>query len=266
MTTFVIAEAGSCHSGSLATAKHLIRAAAEAGANACKFQFWSDADRLADRRHVPDEYREVYRRFALPVAWLPELAATCGALFIEFMATAYLPEDLPTLAPFIKRWKIASFEASDREFIAAHAPYGKPLIISTGMMTGRPPCVAGVSVAWLHCVSAYPAPIDSLNLAVLRSGLYDGFSDHSAPNLTWTGALSVAALGCEDAIIEAHLRLDDTDPANPDYPHAMTPRQFGDYVRAIRFAEKCLGSGEKRCQPCEENMRQYRVGGGVTHA
>jgi len=46
----VIAEAASCHDGSLDKALRLIQVAKEVGATVCKFQFWSSADRLADLR------------------------------------------------------------------------------------------------------------------------------------------------------------------------------------------------------------------------
>ena len=93
-----------------------------------------------------------------------------------------------------------------------------------------------------------------MNLAALKQ--CDGLSDHSRHR--WMGALAVAA-GAE--IIEAHLRLDDTDPENPDFATAFTPAEFADYVRNIRFAEAALGDGQKRLQDCERPMAEYRVRG-----
>lgn len=284
MKTLIIAECGSCHDGDFVKAQHLVDAARDVGADVAKFQFWSSADRLADRRRVPDVYREIYRRYQMPRSWLYLLKARCDAYGLEFMCTAYLPEDVAIVAPFVERFKIASFEASDRAFVLAHAKYDKPVIISCGMFD-----VEGMraltDVCWegwrdsewsdirqdrvtlMQCSSSYPAPVEGLNLETLRwcylgiermhTGLgMKGFSDHSDPALTWTGALAVAA-GAR--IIEAHLKLGDTDPENPDAPHAMTPRQFEDYVRNIRFAEACLGTGEKRLQDCEREMAQFRV-------
>lgn len=272
MSVFVIAEAGSTHDGDLAKAERLVSVAAAAGCQAVKYQFWSDPDRLADRRRVPDFYRDIYRRYRMPVGWLYVLSELCQTQGIEFMATTYLPEDVATVAPFVTRFKVSSFEALDESFIVAHRPYRKQVIISAGMTDQYEALRLSysyggvVQCAVLHCVSAYPAPLASLQLHHLRphndpDGLDDvptfaGLSDHSRHVLV--GALAVAA-GAE--IIEAHLRLDDTDPENPDFATAFTPAEFADYVRNIRFAELAVGDGQKRQQPCEAPMAAYRVTG-----
>lgn len=271
--TFVIAEAGSTHDRRLTKAFDLIEAAAIAGADAVKFQFFSDPDRLADRRRVPEGYRDIYRRYRVPDYWLAPLKDGCDRADIEFMCTVYLPQDVAVLAPLVKRFKVASFEARDAEFLAAHASFDKPLIVSTGMMSARESWELKwrllddhkLAVEVLHCVSAYPAPIEQMNLALLRPeghdgcggrSRFDGLSDHSRD--IRTGGLAVAA-GAQ--IIEAHLRLDDTDPQNPDYATAFAPAEFAEYVRNIRFSEKVMGDGEKKLQPAEAEMARYRVGG-----
>lgn len=274
--TLVIAEVGSCHDGAgLARAEQLVEAARDAGADVVKFQFWADPDRLAERRGVPEHYRAIYRRYQMPATWLTTLPDTCAARTvhtqgrrpIEFMCTAYVPEDVSLVAPWVSRFKVASFEAMDAELRDAHAPFleadpAREVIVSLGM--GAEPTAwrrFSAQTSFLHCVSSYPTPPGALNLLTLRAASkrrpLHGFSDHSEPWLTWTGALAVAA-GAE--IVEAHIRLDDTDPSNPDAPHAMSPRQFERYVRHIRFAEQAMGSSLPQLQPCEREMAQYRVG------
>lgn len=259
--TLVIAECGSTHDGDLEQARHLIEAARDCGADVAKFQFWSNADRLADRRGVPDEYRAIYKRYQMPAHWLPKLKATCFDEDIEFMATCYLPEDIETVAPFVKRFKVASFEATDQEFVWAHHAYQKETIVSCGMMTHDEleRLLYGAIVRALHCISAYPAPIESMNLASLwphdsEPSMFDGLSDHSRHMAI--GGLAVAA-GAK--IVEAHLRLDETDPNNPDYAVAFSPAEFTGYVKNIRFTEVVMGDGTKRLQACEEPMAAYRV-------
>lgn len=294
--TFVIAECGSCHDGDLERAQLLIQRAKAAGADAAKFQFWSSADRMAERRRVPDYYREIYRRYQVAEAWLPTLAIQCQLQGIELMCSTYLPEDVATVAPFVKRFKVASFEAADPALLAAHGrahpdspsdrssrwkvahtTQEQPLIVSVGMMdstaAARVRACLNDGDAMLLCTSAYPAPYDALNLAWLRHliaardydccGLHNehhlhrigiGLSDHSHD--IRVGAIAVAA-GAE--IIEAHLRLDDTDPANPDYATAFDYCDFRIYVDGIRFAERVMGEAAKTPQPCEADMAQYRV-------
>lgn len=249
--TFVIAECASAHDGDLSKAKRLIDAAVVAGADAAKFQFWSSADRLADRRDVPPDYREIYRRYQIPREWLTVLSSYCGGR-IEFMATTYLPEDIPVVLPHVHRLKVASFESKDHAFLEAHAATGRQTLVSTGMSDERQWHFAGIVP--LHCVSAYPAPIEATNLLVLRQEGLLGLSDHS--RAVDMGALAVAAGAW---FVEAHVRLDDTSPHNPDFAVAFSPAEFNEYVRLIRRAERIMGDGVKRPQPCEAPMLAYRV-------
>ena len=255
MSTFVIAEAGSTHDGDHVKGALLIEAAVAAGANACKFQYWSSARRLADRRNAHD-YLAIYERYQIWTGWIDVWKRICDSAGIEFMCTVYLPEDIPVIAPYVKRFKVASFEAGDEEFIREHWSYGKPIIVSTGMMDeGSYPVVGGCH--YLHCVSAYPTPLDQANLSVLREDdgeWYAGYSDHTHNILT--GALAVAA-GAH--ILEVHFRLDDTDPANPDYATALSPGQLKDYIALVRQAEVMMGDGVKEPQPAEAEMMKYRV-------
>jgi N,N'-diacetyllegionaminate synthase len=252
VSTFVIAEAGSCHDGDIAQAFKLVTAAKEAGADACKFQWWSSAERLAERRNA-QKYLPVYQKYKVPDVWLSWLHLACVANGIEFMVTCYLPEDIPFVDLWVKRFKVASFEAADEEFVKAHEQYNKEIIVSTGMSKGRFPYSYGAHKL-LHCVSAYPTPLDQANVGVAYGAIYDGYSDHTHNVLT--GALAVAA-GAK--IIEVHFRLDDTDPENPDYATALSPGQLKDYVYLIRQAEVMLGDGVKKPQPAEEAMMAYRV-------
>jgi N,N'-diacetyllegionaminate synthase len=269
MSTFIIAECGSCHEGDLRRALDLIEVVRKAGANVAKFQFWSSADRLADRRRSND-YREVYRRYQVPASWLPVLKDACDQHGIEFMATTYLPEDVAVVAPFVKRFKISSFEAESTDLALAHAPFltgDRTVLMSLGM--GANPNVSAQAmhfhyaewwkrVRLLHCVSAYPAPADAIGLRVFHNeewrDSFAGLSDHSRH--PWMGALAVAA-GAQ--ILETHIRLDTTPESNPDYATAFTPEEFAEYVRNVRFAEAAMGSGEKRMQACEAEMARYRV-------
>lgn len=254
--TLIIAEVGSTHDGVTDRMGWLIRAAKQAGADACKFQWTSSPDRLATRRKAED-YKGAYQTIAFGAGMLPWLKTLCDATGIEFMCSVYLPEDIPVVAPLVTRFKVASFEAMDETFIKAHFPFGKPLIVSTGM-TRREDLFwlhGDAAISLLHCVSAYPAPPEEMNLAVLRDGPFDGLSDHTTSVLT--GAVAV---GAGATILEKHLRLDYTDPANPDFPHSLPPNPFALYVQNVRLAERLMGSDVKQPQPSEAAMMRYRVG------
>ena len=249
MAAFVIAEAGSCHDGSLATAINLVEVARAAGANACKFQFWSSAQRLAERRQA-STYEAIYAKYQVPEGWLTLLAKECQRANIEFMCTVYLPEDIPVVAPFVQRFKVASFEAEDHAFIDAHRRFRKPILVSTGM----DPIITQSDLTRLHCVSAYPTPLHEANLAVLKAGPWKGLSDHTA--CIYAGAFAVCAGA---TIVETHIRTWTSQMDNPDYTTALDPGQYTEYVRLIRLAERMLGDGVKRIMPSEAAMIGYKV-------
>ncbi len=261
--TFVIAEAGSTwRTGKaqrhLGYAKEAIWVAQRAGADAVKFQWTSNPGHMEHRRTVRPGTYEI---LAWPQEWLERLRTECGHAGIEFMCTVYLPQDVPIVAPFIQRFKIASLEAQDRELFDAHKPYGKPVIISTGCMTDdelsnywvKTEC-ATLSRKFLHCAAAYPPPVEHLNLLALNRHCISGLSDHSCDVLT--GALAVAA-GAK--IVEVHFRIDGSRHGNPDYDHSLSPSQLKEYIANIRKAEIMLGDGQKKIEPCEHNMLTHRV-------
>ena len=284
MTVFIIAECaatwrfGNDH---LANAKRLIEAVKSCGADAAKFQWTSSAVRIAERRHAP-EYLAAYERLQFPREWLGALKRMCDEAGIEFMCTVYLPEDIAVIAPLVKRFKVSSFESTDRAFLSAHEKYEKDVIASSsGEAT---PLARTVGESWwlktLLCVSAYPAPTEQMNLRRLLPysdsilGLsydYAGLSDHTTSVLT--GAVAVGA-GAE--IIEKHVRMNGTPSSDPDRETAMeaeclscdgqgewgcegAPRCFRQYVRLIREAERMMGTGEQGAMECEKAMMRYRV-------
>ena len=256
MPCCVIAEAGSCHDGRLDRALDLVGLARTIGADAVKFQWTSSAERLCDRRHAP-EYRAAYELIAFPRPWLAILQDQAATLGLEFLCTVYLPEDVAVIAPLVARFKIASFEAEDAELRQAMQSHGKPIIVSTGMTRAGQGGGVGADLV-LHCVSAYPTPLEELNLACLRAPGCDGLSDHSRH--PWTGALAVAA-GAH--LVEFHMRLEATDPANADYVVARSPAEAAEYVANLRLAERMLGDGVKRVMPSEAPMLRYRVAPGI---
>lgn len=261
MKTYVIAEAGSSHDGQLARARELVDLAKQVGASCVKFQYWSDAEKLARQRKVTTHR---YEEFRVPAEWIPDLSALAYSRGLDFMVTAFLPDDVAVIAPHVTGFKVSSFEAEFAPLLKAHAPVigSRRLYVSLGMGAKPTPArkalpdVRDDQIVFLHCVSAYPADIDSLNLS--RSAI-GGYSDHCADadeNKLMVGALSVAA-GAQ--VIEAHLRLDATKPSNPDYPHSMGPARFAAYVEGIRMAERAMSNAAKTAL-AEAPMTQHKSG------
>lgn len=251
--TYVIAEVGSCHNLDIRLAERCIADAAGAGADAVKFQWTSDPVKMAARRHIDDP--ETYRRLAFPAWWHQKLAQAARFHGIDYMCTVYLHDDIKTVAPYVVRFKVSSFEAPDWVFVAAHMGYDKPIIVSLGMgQSIHVPAIPGV--AYLHCVSSYPTPIEQLNLARIRTESLDGLSDHTVS--LQTGGLAVIT-GAR--IIEKHLRLSCTLENDADYAHSLLPQAFKFYVNYMRQAERALGDGSTVMQECERENVRYRVEG-----
>lgn len=258
MRTFVIAEAGSAGGASLPRMVDLIGMAANAGADAVKFQWTSDPKRMAKQRGVDGN---AYTLLAWPSEWLSTLAANAKARSLEFMCSVFLSDDIATVEPFVSRFKAASIEAADPAFLQRHCAYNKPIIISTGACDQR--AVSTIcafrsrhpNVSVLHCISGYPTPLAEVNLAVIRRYGLDGFSDHTAD--VRTGGLAVAA-GAR--IIEVHFRHPDTDAANPDYKHSLDCKNLYYYIESIRHAETVLGNGYRQPQPSETVCVKIREG------
>lgn len=257
MTVKIIAEMASAHDGELDKAKRLIDAAVAVGADAVKLQYFHNPDRMAERRRVPDYYRDIYRRYSVPLDWLPVLRAHCP---IELGCTVFLPEAAALVAPHVDWLKIASFEARDDKLRWAAISTGKRVLVSTGMCDEKSLHRSAYDCVYvLHCVSAYTGLcLRDCNLgAINRYGL-DGFSDHVRCEChALTSGYAAVLAGAR--ILEKHLALPDTDPQNPDFPVGLQPDEFAAYVRNVREAEQILGDGIKRQLPCEAEMAQYRV-------
>lgn len=264
MSVFIIAEIGSAWvSGTdwnvnFRNAIQAIIIAKQAGADAIKFQWTSDAVEMAERRKVDDP--AAYWRLAWQLPMINNFVSRCNTVGLEFMCTVYLPKDVATIEPYVKRFKIASLEAPGRALWRAVNRYNKPVIVSTGCcdhdkVTQLPWWTT--QAKFLHCTAAYPCVPEEANLKVLTSETwpyFDGLSDHTCNVMT--GAFATC---CGAEILEVHFRLDRTPHDNPDYPHSHAPQRLAKYIRHVRLAERMLGDGIKRVTPGEQVLVQHRV-------
>jgi N,N'-diacetyllegionaminate synthase len=259
---YIIGEIGSCHEGFLDQALAMIRHVNDqehAFADAVKFQYFHSGEAVAAKRKAP-EYAAMYDKYRLPAEWLPELHQHALDYGSDFICTVYLTEDIPVVAPYVDKFKIASCDALDRKFVEAHLKYDKPILISTGLLNEEELMrmlalraeVGHDRIKLLHCVSAYPCPVEQVHLKIIKEYDLDGFSDHTANPLM--GALAYMA-GAR--IFEAHVRSRTTTKDNPDYPHALDPEQWNQYVSNIHLAATATGHRIKQTQPAEEELRRF---------
>jgi N,N'-diacetyllegionaminate synthase len=265
----VVAEAGVNHNGSLQLALQLIDAAAEAGADAVKFQsFRADEVISADARQA--EYQkvntgkaesqlEMARRLELSPGDHQRLVKHCRSKGIMFLSSPFDRRSADLLTELnVPAYKVGSGELTNHPFLAYLAAKGRPLIISTGMATVREvdealAVVGGAApVALLHCVSNYPTDPADCNLAAMATlrqafGTPVGWSDH-----TLGIHIAVAAAGLGASIIEKHLTLSRSLPG-PDHRASIEAWEFRDMVRQVRAVEAAVGTGEKRRRPAEQD-------------
>jgi N,N'-diacetyllegionaminate synthase len=271
---FIIAEAGVNHNGSLKLAKRMIDAAVRAGADAVKFQIF-DPDEMVRRNAPKAEYQkstsgksqyEMLKKLALNDDAFKVLAAYCRKRGLVFLAS---PFDEPSVDLMEKLkvpiYKIASGEITNLPLLRKIGALGKRVILSTGMATVkeinealRILIKAGTpktNITLLHCTTAYPAPMDEVNLRAIpelgrKFGLKVGYSDHT---LGIEVAMAAAALGA--TVIEKHFTLD-KKMSGPDHKASLDPRELNGMVKALRNIEKALGDGSKKPTPAELTIRK----------
>lgn len=259
---FVIAEVGINHNGDVNLAKRLIDIASESGADAVKFQTFNP-DTLVTKKagkaryqktgtDDPETFHEMLKKLVLPLEAFQELsiyAKEKGIIFMSKAYTEYLDFLVGLGTPVMK---IDSASIVHYSFIEKVSRYGLPVILSTGTATlGEIERALGViqktgnsKIFLLHCTTAYPTPIDEVNLRAMVTlrkafGCNVGFSDHSQGIEM---ALASIALGAN--IIEKHFTLDRNLPG-PDHKASLEPHELKAMVEGIRKVEKGLGSSQK---------------------
>ncbi len=266
--TFVIAEAGSNHNGDLAIAKELIDVAADAGADAVKFQTFraeemyvedsGDVEYLDDDRSIYD----IIESMEMPHEWIPMLHDYCMERGIYFMSTPFDERSAELLSEYVPAWKVASYTSSHHPFLRELAATDKPIIMSTGaheLAEVRESVEvlnnAGVTaLTLLQCVAAYPTPLEDINVRVIETlvdefGVPAGLSDHTLDPVT----APAAAVAVGASIVEKHFTLDKTMDG-PDHQFALEPDELDEMVTAIRDTETALGTSDKSVLAVESEL------------
>ena len=272
--TLLVAEIGVNHNGDIDLAECMIRAAAESGADAVKFQNYRTEDFLSDRslgytyisqgRKVTEPQFDMFKRCELSSADLSRLKKVCVSAGVEFFSTPTGVDGINELREIGANWiKNGSDYLGHLPLIREMARSGIPTILSTGMATEEEITEAveafrgagGGELVLLACTSAYPTPSDSLHLRRITTlaqkyGCPAGFSDHSAG---WEAAVASICLGA--CMVEKHFTTDRNLPG-PDQWFSSTPEEFAELVRRVRVAEEMLGCADLRPTRAEAHARE----------
>ena len=245
---FVVAEIAQAHDGSLGIAHSYIDAAAEAGADAVKFQMHlATAESTLDdsfriRMSGQDETRlDYWRRMEFTAEQWAELSKHAQSKGLCFLCSAFSLEAVDLLERLnMPAWKMASGEIENTSLLDAMCLTGKPILLSSGMSDWESldSAVAyvrerGNEFAVFQCTSMYPTPIEKVGINVIRElrDRYDcpvGLSDHSGSVFPPLYAL---AMGVE--LVELHLTFD-RRMYGPDAPASLTLSEFAQVCEANR--------------------------------
>ncbi|MFC9591239.1 N-acetylneuraminate synthase family protein [Streptomyces sp. NPDC056944] len=266
--SYVIAEIGHNHGGSLEKAEELFRAAAAAGAHAAKLQK-RDNKSLFTKAMYDQPYtgrnsygptygthREALEFGHAEYVHLAEVAAEVG---IDFFSTAFDRPSVDFVAELdLPAIKIASADVTNTPLLAYAAKTGKPLIVSTGGATMDEVRRAVETIlplnpqlALLQCTAVYPAAPSDLNLAVIETfrrefpDVVVGFSGH---DLGPEAAFLAHAVGAR--VVEKHFTMDRTLPGT-DHQFSLDPVQLADLVTGLERTRQALGSPVKQCSSTE---------------
>lgn len=273
---FVVAEISGNHGGDIERAFDLIQAAADAGADAVKFQTY-EAETLTIDSNAPAfivdtplwrgrRLFDLYREAQTPFAWHGRLFAKAADAGIAAFSAPFDHSAVDLLEGLdCPLYKIASCELVDLPLIERVARTGRPLIMSTGM--ARKPeieeavaAAKGVGardIALLHCVSGYPSKLSDANLTSItwladEFDLPIGLSDHS-PGIV----APVAAVALGAAIIEKHMCLARGD-GTVDSDFSLEPKEFAELVTACRDAHAALGAPVDGALGAEADSLRFR--------
>ena len=279
MKTFIIAEAGVNHNGSLEIAKKLIDVSVQAGADAVKFQTFK-TDRLVTATASKANYQivnmgtdesqfEMQEKLELSPEMHRKLFSYCSKKNIIFMSTPFDEASVDLLDNLgMQIFKIPSGEITNKPLIQNIASKKKPIILSTGMsyLGEVERAISWIDDIWdkldkkpqltiLHCVSNYPARIEDVNLNAMKTietafRQPVGYSDHT------TGIeIPVAAVAMGAKVIEKHFTLD-RNMEGPDHKASLEPSELKAMVKAIRSVEKAMGDGVKKPTKSENDLKK----------
>ncbi|MDB2369500.1 N-acetylneuraminate synthase family protein [Planktomarina temperata] len=250
--TFIVAEVGQAHDGSLGLAHSFIDSAADAGADAIKFQthFAAEESSRFDEFRVKFSYEDetrfdYWKRLEFTDEQWANLKDHCDSKGIVFLSSAFSDRAVTLLSKLkMPAWKVASGETRNLPFIDRILGFGQPLLVSNGLSSDdelqniKTMCDSkSVPVAFLQCTSSYPCEpetidINGINRLRDQFGCPSGLSDHSG-NLT----TSIAAMSLGADILEIHITYD-RGSFGPDSKASLNISELSQLIKARNYLHR----------------------------
>ena len=269
--TYIIAEIGVNHNGSLALAKKLITKAKTIGADCVKFQLFKSKNLVQENTPLANYQKKNIKKKISQEQMLKALELNFNQiqnLFeyskkkkIDFLCTPYNLEDLKVIKKLnIKAVKLSSMHATENYFISEALKLNKPTLIPTGMCTESDIInlkktitkSRNKKICIMQCNTNYPTMLKDSNINVIKyykklfSNYLIGFSDHTENSVAACAAVSLGA-----KILEKHFTLSNK-MKGPDHIASLNPKNFKTFVDNIRSTEVSLGSSKKKITNSEK--------------
>jgi len=262
-----VSEVSSNHLKDIERCLKFIDISADTGCYAVKFQLFKIDKLFAPEILLKSEKHRARKNWELPISFLPELYERCIKKNIAFSCTPFYLEAVEELYPFVKFYKIASYELLWGDLLIECARTGKPVVLSVGMATldeirrsvevlkeyGCP------DITVLHCISAYPVSPGQCNLKAIETikkelNIKTGWSDHSVN----PGVIYRAVHKYEATMIEFHL---DLDGKGTEYKagHCWLPEDIKKVIMDVKDGFSSDGNGIKIPAPEEEADVMWRA-------
>lgn len=257
-------------------AKMMVKAAAENGADAIKFQTYKakylamkDSPGAWDRKDIPVETQyELFQMYdRLEEGDYRELSEYAETLGIEFLSTPFDLESADYLEPYMEAYKISSSDISNIPLMTKIAKKNLPIILSTGASSVEEIDEAVSLIrqyndrrlTLLHCVLEYPTPYEDANLLKIRSlkerypDVIVGYSDHTKPDPMMDVLKTAYLMGGQ--VIEKHFTLDKSIKKRNDHFHSMDCADLKKLKDSLEFIKRISGSAALGCQDNEITTR-----------
>ena len=272
---YFIADIAANHDGDLQRAKLLIEKAAEAGADAAKFQHFRAATivsrkgfselgkKIAHQENWTKDVYQVYEEAQVPWEWTESLATHARDCGIDFFTAPYDLEAIDFVDPYVIAYKVGSGDIDWIEEIEYMASKKKPMIIATGASTlvdvdraVHAMEIMNAPLVLMQCNTNYTGVMDNLkflNLNVIKQyadryeNIILGLSDHTPGYVSVLGSIALGA-----RVIEKHF-TDDTSRIGPDHGFSLDPNSWREMVDLSRSLFQAMGDGVKKIELNEQD-------------
>lgn len=187
-----VAEVASNHNGNLERCLNFIKQAKLIGCWGVKFQLFKLDKLFSQEALIAKPELEERKKWELPLEFIPKLCYAANAYGLAFGITPFDLDSVDNIYQYVDFYKIASYSILDVKLLQKIATKQKPIIMSTGATTLEEintaiNIIRGVdrhaNLTVLHCVSAYPTPVEECNLSMIDRirgfKVKTGWSDHS---------------------------------------------------------------------------------------